>query len=526
MEDKRCYKKDDKMRVENSIKNISYSIMSQIVIVLLGFVSRKVFINNLGTEYLGVNGVLTNVISMLGLAESGIGISIIYNLYKPLAEKKEDKVIALIQLYKKIYGLLAIIILILSIIIYPFVNNTIIKENNGVKYITLVYFIFVVKNMISYLNAHKWSLINADQKAYVLVGANLVFQVITTILKIVILIWTGNYILYLLAELGVFLFQNLYNGRIVCKRYPYILTKKKYIVDKDTKDNIINNTKALFLHNIGTYCVFGTDNILISTFVNVTTVGLYSNYTMITGQVSALIYPIMNGISDSVGNLIATESRDKNYSIFKTVYLINFWVYSLAVILMYNLLNPFIEWWLGKEYLLDNFTITIVLINFYLLGLRASIGTFKSKAGIFVQDRYAPLLEAIINLCVSIILVKQIGLVGIFIGTTISTLSIVFWNVPRLVYKNVFKKSVSEYFVKYFIYAFLTLITTILTVLVNNCINMNFTIMSLVAKGIICMVISNLLYLIIFFKTEEFQYLWGILNVKFRTIKDKLIKMT
>lgn len=514
------------MRIKNSIKNISTSIMAQIVIVILGFVSRKIFINNLGTEYLGVNGVLTNVISMLGLAESGVGISIIYNLYKPLAEKREDKVIALVQLYKKIYGLLAILIFILSFAIYPLVNNVIIKENKEVKYITLVYFIFVAKNMISYLNAHKWSLINADQKAYLLVRANLVFQVITTVLKIAILMWTSNYILYLLVELAVFLIQNLYNGTIVNKRYPYIKTKQKYKIETEIKENIIKNTRALFLHNIGTYCVFGTDNLLISTFVNVITVGIYSNYTMIIGQVSALIYPIMNGISDSIGNLIATEGREKNYFVFKTVYLVNFWIYSVAVVFLYNLLNPFIEWWLGQQYLLDNFTVIIVLINFYLLGLRSSIGTFKSKSGIFVQDRYAPLLEAIINLCVSIVLVRRLGLVGIFLGTTVSTLSIVFWNVPRLVYRNVFKKSVYEYFSRYFIYMLLTCIAVSLTALINNYIGVNSSLISLISRGIICLIIPNTLYLIIFFKTEEFQYLWNILMFQVRSIKKKIVKIS
>ena len=154
------------MRVKNSLKNISISIATQIIITLLGFISRKVFLDSLGTEYLGVNGLLTNVLSMLSLVESGIGVSITYNLYKPLAENDKENIIALVQLYKKLYGILAILIFLLSLTLYPFLG-ILINNSSNIPFIGVIYFIFVVKNVISYLNAHKWSLINSDQKGYV-----------------------------------------------------------------------------------------------------------------------------------------------------------------------------------------------------------------------------------------------------------------------------------------------------------------------------------------------------------------------
>ena len=234
------------MRVENSIRNIHVSIITQIIITLLGFISRKVFIDNLGTEYLGVNGLLTNILSMMSLVEGGIGAAIVYDLYKPLAENNEDKVIALIQLYKKIYGILAIIIFVLSIIIYPFLGR-IMKNDSSISFLGVVYFLFVFKNMISYLNAHKWSLINADQKGYVLAKYNLLFNIITTISKIIILTVTQNYILYLLIECLIFIIQNIYNGKIVNDRYPYIKTKKIYKIDESTKNNFWNPETGYFL---------------------------------------------------------------------------------------------------------------------------------------------------------------------------------------------------------------------------------------------------------------------------------------
>lgn len=504
------------MRTKNSIKNIYVSILTQIIITILGFISRKVFIDSLGTEYLGINGLLTNVLSMLSLVESGIGTSIVYNLYKPLANKDEPRIIALVQLYKKLYGMLAAIIFGLSLTLYPFLD-VLMKDGNSISYINIIYFIFVFKNIISYLNAHKWSLINADQKGYILVKYNLLFNIIITISKIIILIITNNYILYLLVEIGVFVIQNLWNGKIVNERYAYIKTKKKYVVENDTKNNLITNVKALFWHNMGSYCVFGTDNILISAFISVRAVGLYSNYTMIIEQLASLLTPILNGIGASVGNLIATESKDKSYEVFTVIYLINFWIYGVSSIFLYNLLEPFINWWLGTGLLLDKLTFIIILINFYITGMRKSILTFKSKAGIFNNDKYVPIIESIINLVCSVILVKYYGLAGIFMGTTISTVVLPLWVQAKLVYNKIFEKSVKKYFKKYFLYLGVILSIGGITTILCNMIKFNGFI-SLVFKGIICVTVPNIILVLIFYKTSEFKYILNIFN---SIIKDR-----
>ena len=499
------------MRTKNSIKNIYISILTQVIITLLGFISRKVFVDSLGTEYLGVNGLLSNVLSMLSLVEGGIGTSIVYNLYKPLAENDEPRIIALVQLYKKLYGILAVVIFGLSLTLYPFLG-VLMQDDSAITSINIIYFIFVAKNMISYLNAHKWSLINADQKGFVLAKYNLIFSIVTTISKIIVLLITNNYILFLLIETAIFIIQNLWNGKVVNERYPYIKTKEKYFIDEDIKNNLITNVKALFLHNIGGYCVFGTDNILISAFISVKAVGLYSNYTMIIEQLSSLLTPIINGIGASVGNLIATESKEKNYEIFNITYLINFWIYSVCTIFLYNLLEPFITWWLGDGFLLDKLTFIVVLINFYISGMRKSVMTFKNKAGIFVNDKYIPLLEALINLGSSIILVKYFGLAGIFMGTTISSITFPLWTQSKLVYNKVFNKSVIEYFKKYLLYIVLTIAVGIVTTFLCNTIVITGFI-GLVLKGLICMIVPNIIYIILFYKGNECKYILNTLKV-------------
>lgn len=511
------------MRTKKAIKNISMSIISQVVIILLGFVSRKIFIDNLGTEYLGINGLLTNVLSMMVLIEGGIGISIVYNLYKPLAENDRKKIIALVQLYKKSYRILALIILAISIILYPFLNK-IMKTDISTGSLILVYSIFVMKNIVSYLNAYKWALINADQKGYVLTRNNLIFQVITTVSKIIILILTQNYLLFLLIELVIFIMQNFVNTKAVKRMYPYLNDKNSYSLDLETKNNISKNVRAMFLHNIGGYLVFSTDNILISSFVNVSTVGLYSNYTMIIGQLAGLLSPIIGGIGAGVGNLIATEDEGKVYEIFKTTFLISFWIYSFATIFLYNLLEPFINWWIGEGYLLDKFVFIIILLNFYINGMRSVIGTYKSKAGLFVQDKYIPVIEGIVNLIMSLILIKYLGLVGVFLGTTISTLIIPFWNQPRIVYKELFKKPVKKYFNTHIIYLVIMLGVGYFTSNICNLIVSGYSFISLIIRGIVCVIIPNMIYFILFFKTREFQYLWSSIKNQMENIRAYKIK--
>ncbi|MCM3665244.1 oligosaccharide flippase family protein [Mesobacillus subterraneus] len=507
------------MRTNNSIKNIFISILAQLVIVLLGFISRKVFLDSLGAEYLGINGLLTNVLSMLALVESGIGTAIVFSLYKPLAIKDNYTVIALVQLYKKVYKIIALIILIFSIFLYPFLGYFM-KGEVSISYITVAYFIFVAKNIITYLNAHKISLIISDQKGYVLTSLNLVFQITITIAKILVLIITGNYIIYLLIELFIFMLQNIISSLIVSKRYPFINTKEKFLIKNEEKASIITKVKALFIHNIGGFALNGSDNILISAFLGLTTVGLYSNYSMITGQLTAFLAPLFNGIGASVGNLIAIESNTNRYKVFNVVYFLNFWVYSVSVIFLYNLLDPFISWWLGKEYLIEKSAVVILLINIYISGLRSSVFTFKVKGGIFVEDKYMPLIGAGINLVTSILLVKILGITGIFLGTTISIL-FVFWKAPNLVFQQIFNRPVNIYYKKYVFYAVLTIIAGSVTTFFCTWIPFQNNFVSLASKGIVCLLIINIIYFIIFHKTDEFMYLMNVLKVKLK-IKNKV----
>lgn len=491
------------MRTLNSAKNLISSLGITLTMIFLGFITRKVFVDNIGIEYLGLNGLLQNILGVMSLLEGGFATSVVYNLYKPLAENDQPKIIALLQLYKKVYRYIALGICICALIIYPFINYFI-KDADSLSYVSIVYFIFLFNSIIQYFTAYKWSIINASQKLYKLTTINLIYQVGLNITKLAILYYTQNYILYLVIESIFGIGLNIAIVKTANHLFPYLLTKKRHQVDTPTKKNIITNMKALFLHSVGGYFMHSTDNIVISTFVGVSTVGIYSNYTLILGTIGNMVAQILNSFSESVGNLIAMESSDKIYHVFQTIFFVNFLVISIPIIIIHNTITPFIQWWLGDEYVLGYSTMCIILINFYINNMRNSALTFKTKAGIFIKDRYTPLLQGIINLTLSLIFVRHWGLSGVLAATAISILSIGFWQFPRLIYKYTFRKSLWNYFKMYIFYTiagFSTLLISFYLCQFNNIQNLLF---HTIFNGVISICCILVIFYALFYKTNEF----------------------
>lgn len=494
------------MRTLNSAKNLFTSLGITLIMTLLGFLTRKVFVDNVGVEYLGLNGLLQNILGVVTLLEGGFGTSIVYNLYKPLAERNEAKIIALIQLYRKVYRYIAGGIFIFSMCLYPFID-LFIKDVQSLSYVSIVYFIFVFNSIVQYFTAYKWSLINADQQVYKLAGINLTYQVGLSLAKLGILYFTQNYILYLVVEALFGVGLNIAIVRKVNQLYPFIVTKAKYVVEPETKRKILVNVKALFLHSLGGYFMHSTSNIVISSFVGVAIVGLYSNYTLLTGLVNTISNQILNSFSESVGNLIATETDEKSYSVFKTIFFVNFLIISSFSIIIYHTITPFVSWWLGEQYVMSNVTLLIIIFNFYINGMRSSAQTFKVKSGIFVQDRFSPLLQGIINLVLSLILVQVWGINGVLFAFGFSILSIGFWQFPRLVYKYTFHKPLWNYFKVYLFYTVIAIIACVVSLSIIQLVSFQSLIFQVFFNGIVCVFCLVGLYLLFFHKREEYHTL-------------------
>lgn len=497
------------MRVKSSLLNIGAGLANQFIITILSFVSRTVFINTLGIEYLGINGLFTNILAMLTLAEAGLGASIMYSLYKPLAEGDHYRVNVLMKFYKNAYLVIASIILFLGLAIMPFLEMFI-KETK-VGNIHLIYLIFLLNTVVPYLYVHKNSFLNVSQKGYIVTGVYSVSSIFSVCLKIAILHYSQNYILYLIIDSIITISNSVLLAVIVNKMYPFLKDKVKGKLDSTSRKEITKNVKAIILQNMGNYFVFGTDNIIISSFVSVAAVGIYSNYSMLIEICRTFINQIFNNIYHSVGNLVARENIEKVYSIYKTYRLLNFWLYSIFTIFLAIMLEPFITLWLGKGFLIEENLIYILMFIFFERGMRNSITTLKTTSGIFHEDRYVPLCQATINLIISITLVQKIGITGVFIGTLISSLAVPFWTTPYLVYKKVFLKPIRSYFISYILF----LVTGIGVFLITKYIGDFITaldIKTLILKGLITLFVPNIIYMVIYHKTEEFKYLLNIVK--------------
>ncbi|WP_368657360.1 lipopolysaccharide biosynthesis protein [Metabacillus halosaccharovorans] len=514
------------MRVKHSMINVFTGIGSQIIITLLSFISRSVFIYYLGVEYLGINGLFTNILGMLSLAEAGIGSAIIYSLYKPVAENDTKKIRVLMKFYRNAYLIIAVVILLLGLSLLPFLEYFI--KEASIDNIHLIYGFFLINTVSSYLFSHKISFLNVCQKGYIVTGIYTISSLVTTLIRLLVLFLTQNYLLYLITELVVNIATSLVIADVVGRKYPYLKSKEKASLEQEDKKSIVKNVKALVMHRIGGYMVFGTDNIIIASYVSLAAVGLYSNYSMLINICRTLIGQIFDNITHSVGNLVALEDDNKIYEVFKIIMLCNFWIYSFFSIILFITIEPFISLWLGNDFIMANSILIILLISFYVSGMRRSISSIKTTAGIFQEDRFVPFFEAAINLGASIILVKYMGIAGVFLGTLISTLLGPFWIAPYLVYKKVFHISVVDYFKRYLLFLFIGISTCMVTNLITNSISIE-GILGLILKGIICLIIPNLLFLIVFSRTKEFQYIteviWNLFNPRIKKSTVQKVEM-
>lgn len=496
-------------RTINSIKNSFVSIAYNCVTIFITFFAQTIFIKTLGTEYNGVKSLFLNILSMLSIVELGFGTAIVYNLYKPIIDNNNEEIKVIVNFYKKVYRIIAIVIFVLGLIVslaIPYiVGDTDINEN-----LYLIFILFLLNSVSSYLFSYKRSILYADQKNYIINIVELIFNIFKNVFQIFILVLFKNFILYLLIQIIMTILSNLTISVIVNKKYPYLKNLKDVKdLDKNTSSEIIKKVKGLMLHKLGTFFVTGTDNLLISIGLGIVQVGYYSNYNMIITNVALIFKTMISSVTASIGNLLAStkDNLDKNLKTYNAIVLINSWLYCFGMVSIYNLAEPFITLWIGKEYLLSSFVLLILVINFYTNGIKQASNIFKEAAGVFYEDRLIPIIESILNILFSILFMYFFGLAGVFIGTICSSLLLLLYSYPKYVYKKVLKGKIINYFKLHGFYTFVcSIVFMIVTYLISK-ISFDVLIVELIVKGIICLILTNLLYLLIVIRTKDFKYL-------------------
>ena len=411
-------------RVKQAEKNIFFGYVSNFIILILGFWQRDIFISVLGKTLLGVNTLYADILSMLSLAELGIGTALNFSLYKPVANNDLEKIKSYMKLYRKAYLAIAGVISVIGLAITPFLPYLIGAGERGsvsVRDLTIYYLIFLFNTVSTYFVAYKYSLVNAQQKNYIQTNITTITKIITVVVQIVILLTTKNFLFYLLTQAVIELLQKIAVSIYFDHLYPYLRDKNVRKLTKEETDIVVTKSKALMFHKIGDVARLQTDSIIITYFIDVGSVGFVGNYNYIITYGANFINLIFNSVISGFGNLVATESKEKQYYIFRVYRFFACWLYGFAAVGFWLLLTPLVTGlWLDESWKLGQTVLTLILIDFYFKGGRTVLLNYKIAAGAFEQDKYLALIQGGVNLVISIIGAKWIGLAGVYVGTVVS----------------------------------------------------------------------------------------------------------
>lgn len=503
------------MRKKNSLRNMLTSMLSNIVNIFIGLIAQAIFIKILGEEYLGLNGLFSNIISMLGIVELGLGSAIVYNLYKPISNNNIEDIKSLMKFYRKSYHIIAIVVTIIGIILIPLLQFIIdIKSVTVSINIYIIYILFLIDIICSYMLSYKRSILYANQKNYLINIIHIIYIFLLNISQLLILFFTKNYYLYLVVKIINRIIENLIITIIANKKYSYLIEKDVKPLNQEIEKDIFKKVKALFFHKIGSFIVLGTDNIIISKFLGIISVGLYSNYNLIMNAVQTLFTQGLMALTPSVGNMLVTEKKDVQFNTFKKVRFMNFWMACFSSIAILIIMDSFITIWIGKKFLLPETVLIVLVFNLFQKLMRSTYQTFKEAAGIYYEDRFVPLVESILNIVVSIFLVKRIGLVGVFIGTIISGFVLWFYSYPKYVYKKLFDRSYKDYLKETLGYIILFIVISYLTYYINNIDLVNNIYFEFIKNILIAIIVPNILMLLVFIKNDNFKYYIQLIKTK------------
>ena len=479
----------ERSRTEYSIVNIAASMGGYALNIILSFICRIVFVHQLSADYLGVNGLFGNILSMLSLTELGIGTAMIYALYKPVAQEDEKKIASYMRVYGTAYKAIGCVVGILGLALIPVLKFIINEPPNIHENIYFLYVLFLFSTSSSYFFSYRCSIFMANQRNYIVVAMNYMVVIVQNIAQIIALVLTHNYIVYLVLQVVFTFLSNALISRKAVKDYPYIT------------DN--------------------TDNIVITYFKGLIATGLVSNYTLLINMLTSLVTQVFTSITASVGNLNAVGDEEQKYSIFNTLNLANFWIYGWVFVGIIVLANDAIAFCFGKNYIMPE-TISIILaINFYMLGMQNIVGIYKSTMGLFKYGQYILLSTAVLNLIGDVVLGKQYGILGIFVATAVARLFTNTWYEPYIIYKHGFKRKFKEYILKYAWFAISLIIATISTYMLCQLVKMTLFV-QIIIKGIICILVPNLIFIVMMHRMPEFKALLELVQRVLQKIKGLL----
>lgn len=491
-------------RTKNATRNIVYGALLKLYSIVIPFLMRTAMIYYLGVQYLGLNSLFASVLSVLNLAELGVGGAIGFSMYRPIADDDTKTICALMKLYRFYYRIIGLVIGVIGVLIVPFLPRLINGEIPHDVNLYVLYFLNLGNTVTSYwLFAYKGSILSGLQREDISSKVTLIISTITYLLQFGSLCIARNYYVYLIISFCMGIVSNVVTAIIVTKKYPAYVPKGR--LSSSEIRSINRRVKDLFTSKIGYVIVNSADTIVISAFLGLTILAEYQNYFYILSSVMGFITVVFNSCRAGIGNSLVVESKEKNYTDFKKFTFIISWIAGWGTCCFLCLYQPFMKIWVGESLMLDFSIVICLCIYFFVMEINQLLNLYKDAGGMWHEDRFRPLVTAMVNLAMNLMMVKFWGLYGIIVSTLFAAL---FVGMPWLIH-NLFsvmfnKEWLGEYLILLIKYCTIVVISCLVSYLTTTYINLSGW-LELLTKLVVCMIVPNIIYYFCYRKCEVFE---------------------
>lgn len=498
--------------------NLLSALLLNILTILLGFITQRLFIFELGASAAGLHNLFSTITNIFVMADVGIGAAVIFHMYKPFARKQYSKIVILTNFYRKVCFGVSGIIVVGGLAVLPFLPLFVDSQQITVN-MYVIFGMYIVSSVFSYLLTYKRAVLQADQRNYIISVIHIAYVLLLNGMQIAILVTTRSYYLFLLTLIVMKLLENIAINAYINKSYTFLRKSGKTGLDNKTKKNIIKMVKGSFFHNSAGHLVSSVDSIVVSSFFGLAVLGLYANYQMIFMAASILISQMFYAITANVGNLLVEGNNENTFRVVKRIRFLNLVLGLVATSMLIVLLGPFIVIWLGSGFRLDGIVVAVLIANFFLQVMRSSMLMLQNAAGMLYDNRFVPIYETIINLVLSVILARLFGLVGVFIATVISVLFLHYIAYPKYAYRIILRRKKKEYIAAIswdiLLMAIVAAVDYMLIGLLSKC-DMTMYIMlgSLLSAAIPLIVVC-----VAYRRSEELSYFYAFFSEQFSRIK-------
>ena len=506
-------------RTKNASRNMFFGVILKMVTLLVPFILRTILIRTLGIEYIGLGSLFTSILQVLNLAELGISSAIVYSMYGAIASKKDEEICQLMNLYKKIYRVIGLVVLALGFLILPFLRFFISGDVPADTNIYILYSVYLINTCLTYfLFAYKSCLFTAHQRNDVISKVSIFVSLLTYILQGLFLILFKNYFFYVIVLPVTTIVNNLVISYACSKQYPQYVARG--LVSEQIKKDIKQKVLSLFIYKIGGIVLISVDTIVISAFLGLNVLGKYNNYYYIITSLFGFFEVYYSSITAGVGNSIKLESKKKNKMDFDRLFVLQGFIVSWSTTCLFCLYQPFMRIWVGENLMFPLSLVINLTILFFVWKIMDVINIYKNAAGLWNHDKWRPLVASILNLSLNLVLVNIIGIYGIVVSTIISIVVVIFPWSSFVLFKYYFnegnyKKSFVIYVVKVFVFLLITIVSSLVTFFITKIIP-EASIWYLLLRALVCSLVPLMFLICVmpFFKEYDDTKGWLTIRVK------------